>query len=119
MNDPSADAVRGVLDGHIVLSRTLAERGLFPAVDVLRSVSRVIDDITTPEHRRAAARVRDLMSAHAEASDLIKIGAYVRGSDPRVDTAVAAAPRIEALMRPGLDEGATRDSAMRALAAVV
>jgi flagellum-specific ATP synthase len=119
LNDPIADAVRGVLDGHIVLSRTLAERGLFPAVDVLKSVSRVIDDITTPEHRRAVARVRDLMSTYAEAADLIKIGAYVRGSDPRVDAAIAAAPRIEAMVRQGLDEGATREHALHVLHTLV
>ena len=113
--DPIADAVRGVLDGHIILSRQLAERGVFPAVDVLRSVSRVIDDITTPEHRRSAARVRDLMATYAEASDLIKIGAYVRGSDPRVDAAIAAEQRIEALIRQGLDDLAPREQALRVL----
>jgi FliI/YscN family ATPase len=118
MQDPIADAVRGVLDGHIVLSRALAERGLFPAIDVLRSVSRVIDDITTADHRRRAARVRDLLAAHAEASDLIKIGAYVRGSDPRVDSALAAMPKIEGLIRQGLDEPVAREQTMRLLAQV-
>jgi flagellum-specific ATP synthase len=86
---------------------------------VLKSVSRVIDDITTPEHRRAVARVRDLMSTYAEAADLIKIGAYVRGSDPRVDAAIAAAPRIEAMVRQGLDEGATREHALHVLHTLV
>lgn len=118
LQDPIADAVRGVLDGHIVLSRALAERGLFPAVDVLRSVSRVIDDITTVDHRRRAARVRDLLAAHAEASDLIKIGAYARGSDARVDAALGAMPRIEGLIRQGLDEAVTREQTMRQLSQV-
>jgi flagellum-specific ATP synthase len=118
LQDPIADAVRGVLDGHIVLSRGLAERGLFPAIDVLRSVSRVIDDITTAEHRRRAARVRDLLAAHSEASDLIKIGAYQRGSDARVDAALAALPRIEGLIRQGLDEAVTREQTMRLLSQV-
>ena len=118
LNDPIADAVRGILDGHIVLSRPIAERGLFPAVDVLRSVSRVIEDITTPQHRAAASHVRDLMGAHRDASDLLKIGAYVRGSDPRVDAACAAMPRIEALVRQGLDEVSPREASLRALMAL-
>lgn len=118
LSDPIADAVRGVLDGHIVLSRGLAERGLFPAVDVLRSVSRVFDDVTTAEHRRHAIRVRELLAAHAEASDMIKIGAYVRGSDARVDSACAAMPRIEAMIRQGLDEVAPREATLGALRAL-
>ncbi len=104
MNDPIADTVRGTLDGHIVLSRELAQRGVFPAVDVLASVTRVFNEITTPDHRTYANRVRELLGAYREASDLLKIGAYVRGSDARVDAAVAAVPRIEALLRQGLDE---------------
>jgi flagellum-specific ATP synthase len=117
LNDPIADAVRGVLDGHIVLSRSLAERGLFPAVDVLRSVSRVFDDVTTADHRRMAIRVREMLAAHADAADMIKIGAYVRGSDPRVDAACAAMPRIEGLIRQGLDEAAPREATLGALRA--
>jgi flagellum-specific ATP synthase len=104
MNDPIADTVRGTLDGHIVLSRDLAQRGIFPAVDVLASVTRVFNEIAKPEHRTYASRVRELLGAYREASDLLKIGAYVRGSDPRVDAAVAAMPRIEAIVRQGLEE---------------
>jgi flagellum-specific ATP synthase len=103
-SDPIADAVRGALDGHIVLSRKIAERGQFPAVDLLPSVSRLLNDITTPEHRKSAMRVRDLVSAHRDASDLIQIGAYVKGSDPRVDTAIAAMPAIERVIRQDFDE---------------
>jgi flagellum-specific ATP synthase len=115
LSDPIADAVRGVLDGHIVLSRGLAERGLYPAIDVLKSVSRVFDDITTADHKRMALKVRELMSIHADVSDLLKIGAYVKGADPRVDAACAAMPRIEALIRQRLDEVTPRDVALRAL----
>ncbi len=115
LSDPISDAVRGILDGHIVLTRSIAERGLFPAVDVLRSVSRVIDDITTPQHRRAAAIVRDLLGVHRDTSDLLKIGAYVRGSDARVDAAIAAMPQIDALIRQGLDEVSTREQSLRTL----
>ncbi len=118
MNDPIADAVRGTLDGHIVLSRTLAHRGMFPAVDVLASVTRVFGAITDAAHRERATRVRDLMAAHNEAADLLKIGAYVAGSDARVDAAVEAMPAIEALVRQDVDEASTIDSAMTALARI-
>jgi flagellum-specific ATP synthase len=114
LNDPIADATRGILDGHIVLSRKLADRGLFPAIDVLRSVSRVANEVTTPEHQRSAAKVRDLLATYSEASDLIQIGAYVSGSDPRIDAARAAQPRIEALIRQGLTEGIPRAASIAA-----
>ncbi len=113
LNDPIADAVRGILDGHIVLTRKLADRGQFPAIDVLRSVSRVVHDIATPEHVKAAAKVRDLLATYSEAADLIQIGAYVPGSDPRIDAARAAAPKIEAFMRQGLTEGVPRADSVK------
>lgn len=115
LQDPIADTVRGTLDGHIVLSRHIAERGLFPAVDVLPSVTRLMNDITTPEHRKAAAVVRDLLGAHREAADLLKIGAYVAGSDARVDAAVRLMPQIEALVRQTVDEPGDRQSAIQGL----
>ncbi len=115
LNDPIADAVRGILDGHIVLSRKLADRGIFPAVDVLRSVSRLAQDLCTPQHLDDAAKVRGLLAAYEDAADLIQIGAYVTGSDPRVDRARAALPRIEALVRQRLDEGVQRSDALAAL----
>ncbi len=115
MMDPIADTVRGTLDGHIVLSREMAERGLFPAVDVLSSVTRVFMEVTTPEHRTAANRVRDLLSAHRDNADLLKIGAYVAGTDPRVDSAVAALPHVEELIRQGLEEASSYDAAVGTL----
>jgi flagellum-specific ATP synthase len=115
LNDPIADAVRGILDGHIVLSRRLADRGLFPAIDVLRSVSRLAHDIAKPDHLEAATKVRDLLATYAEASDLIQIGAYAPGSDPRVDAAREAAPRIEALIRQKPEDAVSRVSAVNAL----
>jgi flagellum-specific ATP synthase len=118
LNDPIADATRGILDGHIVLSRKLADCGLFPAIDVLRSVSRVAGEISTPEHLKAAAKVRELLATYSEASDLIQIGAYVPGSDPRIDAARAAQPRIEALIRQGLGESVVRAGSIQALRAV-
>jgi flagellum-specific ATP synthase len=104
MNEPVADAVRSILDGHIVLSRRLASAGQYPAVDVLESVSRVMPAITTPEHRQAAHRLLDMMATYREAEDLINIGAYVKGSNPRIDTAVMNIEAIRAFLRQAPDE---------------
>jgi flagellar biosynthesis/type III secretory pathway ATPase len=118
LNDPIADAVRGILDGHIVLSRKLADRGLFPAVDVLRSVSRVAQEISTPAHLQTAGKVREMLATYSEAADLIQIGAYVAGSDARVDAARAANPKIEALIRQGLLEEVPREASLATLTAI-
>jgi FliI/YscN family ATPase len=115
LNDPIADAVRGILDGHIVLSRKLADRGLFPAVDVLKSISRLMPDISTMDHQQKAAVLREHMSVYADAADLIQIGAYKAGSDPRIDAARANMPNIEALIRQRLDEKVGRESALAML----
>ncbi len=93
MNEPVADAVRGILDGHIVLSRDLAQRGHYPAVDLLQSVSRVMPQITPSEQTAAAEHLREVLATYRSAEDLINIGAYVEGSNPRIDKARA---RIEA-----------------------
>jgi flagellum-specific ATP synthase len=115
LSDPIADAVRGILDGHIVLSRRLADRGLFPSIDVLRSISRVATDIAEPEHLRAASQARDALGTYAEAADLIQIGAYAAGSDPRVDAARAVVPRIEALIRQEPEDAVSRVAALAML----
>ncbi|HTA88905.1 MAG TPA: FliI/YscN family ATPase [Polyangiaceae bacterium] len=107
LSDPIADAVRSILDGHVVLSRSLAERGHFPAIDVLASISRLAPEIAPEATLRAAGAVRDMMSAHREAKDLIQVGAYAAGSDPRVDTAIAALPQIDAFLQQRVNE-ATR-----------
>jgi flagellum-specific ATP synthase len=88
MNEPIADAVRGILDGHVVLSRELAHRNHYPAIDVLSSVSRVASKITTPESRDAAGRLREVLATYKRKEDLITIGAYQPGSDPRTDYAI-------------------------------
>lgn len=119
LSDPIADAVRGILDGHIVLSRALGERGVYPAIDVLKSVSRVVNEITSSDHRALMTEARGLMGALREAGDLIKIGAYASGSDATIDSAIVAVPRIEALIRQGLEEQVSRDGAIRALAQAV
>ena len=115
LNDPIADAVRGILDGHIVLSRRLADRGLFPAIDVLRSVSRLANDIAKPDHLDASARARDALATYAEAADLIQIGAYVPGSDSRIDAAREVVPRLEALLRQNAEESVPHASSLAAL----
>jgi flagellum-specific ATP synthase len=119
LNDPIADAVRGILDGHIVLSRKLADRGLFPAIDVLRSISRLMSDIAKPDQIDAVSKGRDALSTYADAADLIQIGAYVPGSDPRVDSAREVAPRMEALIRQKPEEPVSRASALAALRVAV
>jgi len=102
--EPIADEVRGLLDGHVVLERRLAERGHFPAIDVLASVSRVMGAVTSPGHRAAAAQVRALLAAWERQRDLILLGAYRPGSDPEVDRAIERWPSIEAFLRQGSDE---------------
>jgi flagellum-specific ATP synthase len=97
--DPIADAAKATLDGHLVLSRKLAEGGHFPAVDVLASVSRVMSDVADPEHRNLARQGRELLASYRESADLVEVGAYVAGSNPRVDRALRCMPALEALLR--------------------
>jgi FliI/YscN family ATPase len=97
--DPVVDAAKATLDGHIVLSRKLAEGGYYPAVDVLASISRVMADIVDPAHRELARQGREVLAAYREAADLIEVGAYAAGSNPRVDKALACIHPLEALMR--------------------
>jgi flagellum-specific ATP synthase len=104
MNEPIADAARGILDGHIVLSRKLAHQGHYPAIDVLQSISRIMDDIVSPEHRRAAATLRELLATYAEAEDLIAVGAYQSGTNPELDRAIALRPEILAFLRQQKDD---------------
>ncbi len=89
MTEPVADAVRSILDGHIVLSRQLAEHNHYPAVDILQSISRLMVDITSPEHQAAAGKLREATASYETAEDLISLGAYVNGSNPRIDEAIA------------------------------
>jgi FliI/YscN family ATPase len=102
-NEPVADTMRGLLDGHVWLSRKLAGRGHYPAIDILASISRVMKDITTPQHRAAALTIRQLLSAHAEHEDLLSIGAYRRGTNRMVDVAVEAREAVDALLRQSID----------------
>ncbi len=103
-NEPVADAVRGILDGHIVLDRRIAERGRYPAIDVLRSLSRAASGCTDQEEAALARRARAILSLYAELADLVRLGAYRPGADPAADEAVALAPRIEAVLQQGPGE---------------
>ncbi|MBI3578977.1 MAG: flagellar protein export ATPase FliI [Ignavibacteriales bacterium] len=101
MNEPVADAVRSILDGHIVLSRKLASAGHYPAVDVLESISRVMTAITTSQHQLAAHRLLEMMANYRDAEDLINIGAYVKGSNSKIDEAVSMIGLIRAFLKQG------------------
>ncbi|NLC53189.1 MAG: flagellar protein export ATPase FliI [Firmicutes bacterium] len=104
MNEPVADTVRGTLDGHIVLSRDLAHENHYPAIDILASVSRLMIDLASSEHRKAAATVRELMAVYRANEDLINIGAYAKGSNPRVDLAIKMYPAIQKFLRQDIEE---------------
>jgi flagellum-specific ATP synthase len=111
MNEPIADAVRSILDGHVVLTRSLAHTGHYPAIDVLQSVSRLIGEIVTPEVRDAGQRLRAALAAYREKEDLISIGAYQRGTDPVLDAAIALKGAIDAFLRQRVDEPSTPEGA--------
>jgi flagellum-specific ATP synthase len=119
MNEPIADAARSILDGHIVLSRRLASAGHFPTIEVLDSVSRVMPAITTPEQRAATTELRRLLAAHREMKDLIDIGAYVAGTNPLVDRAVAIQDQVRAFLTQDMDDQSVAAESWLQLAALV
>lgn len=104
MDEPIADAVRGILDGHLVLSRKLAERYHYPAIDVLASVSRLANKVCTREMRGATGELRKLMATYAENEDLINVGAYASGTHPEIDTAIKKQPAIRGFLQQDVDE---------------
>ena len=114
-NEPISDAVRSILDGHIMLSREIAHKNLYPAIDVLQSISRVMNDIATPEHKAAAGKIRNLIAVYNKNEDLINIGAYVRGSDPQIDKAIAFIDEINAFLKQSADEKCDYESTIAAL----
>jgi flagellum-specific ATP synthase len=103
-NEPIADAVRGILDGHVVMSRAIAERGRYPAIDVLKSVSRTAPEVYGPEEAPLIAEARKHLSAYADMEELIRLGAYTQGSNPAVDRAIALNEPLEAFLGQGKDE---------------
>lgn len=115
LNDPVGDTVRSIVDGHIVLSRRLANKGHYPAIEVLESVSRVIRDVTEPEHLKMRQKAIDLMAAYREVEDMINIGAYVEGSDHRIDYARKVMPKINAFLRQSVDKSFSIEMAVAEL----
>ncbi len=111
MNDPVADAVRSVVDGHIVLSRKQADRGHYPAIEVLGSISRAMTQVAGPEHMKLCQRAREIIAVYSDAEDLISIGAYVDGSDPKIDYAKKMIDKINVFLRQEVDERITFEGA--------
>jgi flagellum-specific ATP synthase len=118
MNEPVADAVRSILDGHIVLSRQLAAANHYPAIDVLSSVSRVMPDVVDQNHYSAASAVRDVLATYREAEDLVNIGAYVPGSNPRVDLALSKIEAVRHFLRQGIYETASFEDSVAQMLSV-
>lgn len=115
MNEPIADETRSILDGHIVLSRALAARNHFPAIDVSESVSRVMDDIVSEEHRDASRKMREVIANYEKERDLILIGAYEEGSDPKVDYAIEKIEEVNHYLKQQIDEHVEFDDSVRGL----
>ncbi len=117
--DPIADASRAILDGHFVLSRALAEQGHYPAIDIEQSASRVMHNVVSREHFELARRFRAIYSCYQKSRDLIQVGAYVNGSDPQVDEAIRLQPKMVEFLQQTMFEGASMDSSLQAMAAVL
>ncbi|MBI2760239.1 MAG: EscN/YscN/HrcN family type III secretion system ATPase, partial [Chloroflexi bacterium] len=115
LTEPVTDTARGTLDGHIVLSRALAGENHYPAIDVLASVSRVMPAVVSADHLAAASKLRSMMAAHQDARDLIAVGAYVSGTNPRVDEAVRRLPAIHHFLRQRPGEATGYDDTVHAL----
>jgi flagellum-specific ATP synthase len=118
MDEPVSDTVRGILDGHIVLSRTLAQRYHYPAIDVLGSISRLAPDVSAKAENQAAGLIRRHMAVYAEAEDLINVGAYHAGSNPAIDQAIAKHQDIETFLIQGVDEKSSIGETLRALSEI-
>ena len=118
MNEPVADEVRSILDGHIVLSRELAAQGHFPAIDVLESVSRVMSAITDDAHRQAATKVREILAIYAKQKDLILLGAYRQGSDPKVDFAISKVSAVNSFLQQSLQNRTSAAQAVEQMKAI-
>jgi FliI/YscN family ATPase len=119
MNEPVADTVRGILDGHIVLDRTLAQQNHYPAIDVLQSISRLTRDLCSEDQLRLAGQTRELLSNYKRNADLISLGAYVAGSNPAIDAAIRLKAPIDGFLRQRVDQGISPTGAWAGLASAV
>jgi flagellum-specific ATP synthase len=115
INDPVVDTVRGIIDGHIFLKRKIAAQNRYPAIDVLDSVSRLFTEICDPEHMQAAAKMRELMAVYQDARDLIDVGAYEHGSNPKIDMAIRMMPEIDGFLRQSVKDLVSMDSTIEQL----
>ncbi len=115
INDPIVDIVRGIVDGHIFLSRKVAESNHYPAIDVLGSISRLMSAIASPEHKAAAAKMRTIMSMYRENKDLIDVGMYQPGSNPKLDTAIQMMPQINAFLQQRTSDSVTMENTISTL----
>jgi flagellum-specific ATP synthase len=117
--DPIADSARAILDGHVVLSRRLAEAGHYPAIDIEASISRAMTEITDMEHQQAARGFKRIYSTYQQNRDLISVGAYVKGSNPQIDEAIRLYPSLTDFLQQGIDEPVDFEQSMHDLTAVV
>jgi flagellum-specific ATP synthase len=118
-NEPVADTVRGIVDGHIVMERAIADRGRYPALNVLKSVSRSLPGAFTPDQNAVYRRAKQVISTYEDMAELIRLGAYRKGSDPSVDEAIALYPQIEAFLDQRKDESTTIDAGFKRLAGIL
>ncbi|MDR2349837.1 MAG: FliI/YscN family ATPase [Deltaproteobacteria bacterium] len=119
MNEPVADSMRSILDGHVVLRRELAARNIFPAMDILSSVSRLMTDLASPEHLASAAKFKDILAVHAKNEDMINIGAYQKGASKEVDEAITLYPRFVNFLKQPTDLGVSLEESVKLLNALV
>lgn len=115
MNEPISDTARGILDGHIVLSRELASQNHYPAIDVLDSVSRVMVDVTDDEHQAVSGQLKEVIATYRDAEDLINIGAYEPGSNPQIDYALDHIEEINEFLQQGINESTGYDQTIQHL----
>lgn len=119
MNEPIADAVRSILDGHIVLTRDLANQNHYPAIDILKSISRVMGDITDLDHKLHAGQIKEMVATYKKAEDLINIGAYVSGSNPKIDQAIQMIDPINRFLRQGINDGVSFEQSIEAMKSMI
>jgi flagellum-specific ATP synthase len=119
MNEPVADSVRGILDGHIILDRRIGENGRYPAINILRSLSRSVPGCNSPEENALTKRARSIMATYSEMEDMIRLGAYRQGSDPRVDEAIRLHPLLETFLQQDRHEQADIEEGFTALKAIL
>lgn len=115
MNDPIGDAVRSIVDGHIVLSRALAHKGHYPAIDVLQSASRVMKAVVTPDHLRLAQKLREVIATYNDAADLINVGAYKPGSNPKIDRAVKVIDSVNDFLKQKTDDHSNMNDCLKGM----